>query len=465
MAPADVESGLACSCTCPGCGTALIAKQGKIAWHFAHHNAVAALSCVESAIHAAAKQILLDAKELRVPEKWIAVSGQTKSGDTHTIRKTIKAARKIRFDFCQEEVWEINLRPDVVGYRGTRRLLVEMFFTHRVDQTKLQKLAELGQPSIEIDLSHLPSDTDFEAIRQCVLFDTTQKEWLVYPNEDNEKVALLITLEQEIAELDLAYDRQLVEKQKKEIQQRRTAAIEEDRRQRAESIRQEGKKYQAIPLVEKERCLRESLGITGAWPYYLNRASQQATAIEQPPRIWQAGIFAAFVFGKKSVQQKIELETIFDWVIVHFGVTDSRSTEARAAVKQFLGYLRGCGFLENSPYNPYEADYYKVVHDELVPLGKPKKTEYKHKEASLPPIIVPYSWSANSQTRDKLFEIASILLKESPYRDLLLNEVLAFSNLSRASSPAVFVQKLELRGVPAETTLTFLIRLGLVFKN
>jgi hypothetical protein len=38
-APADVDAGLACGCSCVGCGAILVAKKGtKKRWHSAHHN-------------------------------------------------------------------------------------------------------------------------------------------------------------------------------------------------------------------------------------------------------------------------------------------------------------------------------------------------------------------------------------------------------------------------------------------
>jgi hypothetical protein len=68
-APADVPSGLACNCVCVGCGAVLVARKGtKNRWHFAHHGVEIGESCAESAIHAAAKQVLLERNWLLVPE-------------------------------------------------------------------------------------------------------------------------------------------------------------------------------------------------------------------------------------------------------------------------------------------------------------------------------------------------------------------------------------------------------------
>ena len=73
-APADVDAGLACGCHCVGCGAILVAKKGtKKRWHFAHHNVEIGESCAESAIHAAAKQVLIEQNWLRLPREHVVI--------------------------------------------------------------------------------------------------------------------------------------------------------------------------------------------------------------------------------------------------------------------------------------------------------------------------------------------------------------------------------------------------------
>jgi hypothetical protein len=203
LAPSEVVSGRACGCICRGCGADLIARKGpKNPWHFAHHRKGATRSCFESTIHAAAKQVLLEENWLSVPEKAIQVAGLTKRGAPHTKLSVMRSARIIRFDRSIAEVWETNLRPDVVGYRGDKRLLVEMFFTHKVDEAKLSKLARLGIPALEIDLSNLTVTAGFDAVRERVLQDVLRKTWLVYPGEAEAIAELQAELDAEIREID-----------------------------------------------------------------------------------------------------------------------------------------------------------------------------------------------------------------------------------------------------------------------
>ena len=106
-APADVQSGLACGCTCIGCGAILIAKKGaKKRWHFAHHNVEIGESCAESAIHAAAKQVLLEQNWLRLPGMCVVVHGQAMSGQVLEESSVLSEGRVVRFERSCAEVWE-----------------------------------------------------------------------------------------------------------------------------------------------------------------------------------------------------------------------------------------------------------------------------------------------------------------------------------------------------------------------
>lgn len=493
LAPVDVESGLSCGCTCPGCDARLVAKLGeKNAWHFAHHNVTPIQSCLETAIHAAAKQVLLDENWFQVPGNYISVSGRTKYGAIHTKNQVLRSERAIRFDYSRDEVWETNLRPDVVGYRGNLRILVEMFFTHKVDEAKRHKLDALHLHAIEIDLSNLASDSGFEEVRQRVLHDIVEKEWLFYPGEKEAREALNITLDEEIAQLNLAHDLRLAKQQREEhrqlaerqitdeLQQRKKVVREQARQQEAERIRRANERhrdqYKALPLMEKEHLLRESLGITGVWPYWLNRVRPEATAIAELPRIWQARLFSRFIFGKGAAVTRLEVNTLHEWVVERFGVVDTRAAEARIEVKQFLGYLRGCGFLEKSPYNPYEADYYKVVHDKLAPPSRPKNGGVTREAppnspspsslTELPAIIKPHwLWRASWPSKAEMLDTANTLLAASPHKELLLHEIETLSPQRRPNEPLVFALLLERQGIPRRSTLDFLVELGLALKS
>src|SRR3989338_3006834 len=66
--PDSVSRGLSCNCVCPGCGSRLVAHHGeKKVKYFAHYAKGECVRGYESAIHKAAKQILLEYKKIWVP--------------------------------------------------------------------------------------------------------------------------------------------------------------------------------------------------------------------------------------------------------------------------------------------------------------------------------------------------------------------------------------------------------------
>lgn len=164
---------------------------------------------MESAIHAAAKQVLLEHFRLQVPERTVSVSARTLEGNYISRYKLLSAARDIQFDYCTEEVWEgdVGVRPDIVGYRNGRRMHIEIYFTHQVDDVKLAKLQKLGIPALEIDLSDFGMVTDLQSIEERVLNEVEYKKWLVYPREEATREQLSEELRAEVEAVNLGFPR------------------------------------------------------------------------------------------------------------------------------------------------------------------------------------------------------------------------------------------------------------------
>lgn len=465
--PAEVESGLACGCYCPGCGAVLVAKKGsKVAWHFAHFNSIVTQSCIESAIHAAAKQVLLEENWLQVPRKVVSATATTKYGALREKSIILTAERPIRFDCSREEVWEhsVNVRPDIVGYRGEKRFLIEMYFTHRVDQVKREKLAKMGLPSLEVDLSNLDISSGFQAVRQRVLHDVENKEWLFYPGERDAKASLIKELAAEIEKLNQEYDARVADEKNKAEERRRAAE------QGPPEVAEANEKYRLLPDSEKERLLRQSLSITGPWPYFLERPSAACSAIASPPRLWQAALFSRFVYRNAKPGSKLYLATLVKWVIGRFGLVENRRSEATAAVRMYLGYLKGCGFLVQSPFSLNESRFYSVVHGELNPPAKSPpasatitptqdvKTNSDSHQSTGRPWVWRASWPSSVEREAR----AESTLRGSPYAATLISALKELSPSRRPGQPELWAQMLEENGVPSQVALAFLYKLELV---
>lgn len=64
-----VERGLACGCTCPGCGHSLVARKGnKVTPHFAHYKGQECENALESAMHLASKEVLMREEKIVLPQ-------------------------------------------------------------------------------------------------------------------------------------------------------------------------------------------------------------------------------------------------------------------------------------------------------------------------------------------------------------------------------------------------------------
>jgi len=466
-APSEVSSGLACGCVCVGCSAPLVAKKGvKNRWHFAHHGFDVGESCAESAIHAAAKQVLLEHNWLRAPEMRVEVSSQTKSGKLLRETDLLFEERNIRFERSALEVWETNIRPDVVGYRGERKLLIEMYFRHKVDEDKRRKLKALDLLAIEIDLSDIDVSAGFEAIIERVVYQTEFKSWLHFPNADQACLSLRTRLAGRVRQANAQYRAQkLAEHARLAAREKRLA---EDRERRlAAALR-----YRQTPFEQKEQDLRQRLGIVGTWPYYLRKESDVGSVVAERALIWQAALFARFIFHKANERYELQHSSVAQWVQERFGTTSSPAALANE-VKRYLGYLSACGFLRKLPYNPYGSQAYVVVHGELeLPASsEPQTTTVERPMTSSPVATIPklgemmWIWRASWPKWEDIAERTASLLLASPHREHLMALVQELSPQNRPDNPSDCATILDVWDVPRRDVMFVLESLGLVLRK
>ena len=175
----DVERGKACQCCCASCGELLIARQGDVnAWHFAHQSGAMCDGAAEGALHAAAKQIILNEKKMVVPALTCSVHHKLDDGrEGEGI--AIKAETVWNLENVLPEVTIKNIRPDIVAEVYGKPVFIEIAVTHFVDEAKKQIIEELGIPSIEIFLD--PSDFEewtWDMLKEAVIDNIFNKEWI-----------------------------------------------------------------------------------------------------------------------------------------------------------------------------------------------------------------------------------------------------------------------------------------------
>lgn len=192
---AQVPSGLACECICPGCGGALVARKGNVnEHHFGHGSIGECAHALESALHKLAKEVLHDRREILLP----AVRA-----DRHGRSLVTHPSEVHRFDEAILENRLNSIVPDVIVRKGSHRLLVEMFVTHRCGPEKIEKIRAMGLSCVEIDLSQLSRHATRAEVEEALLADAP-RYWI-----NNPKLGIAAT------RLDEQLEREREEKQRK----------------------------------------------------------------------------------------------------------------------------------------------------------------------------------------------------------------------------------------------------------
>ena len=168
----SVEKGLKCDCVCPACGEPLVAKKGKdMMHHFAHHSGHSCEYGCETSLHLAAKDILLKADKMVVPDLYLEIPESDKPP------QLIFKSKEIKVDKVELEKKEGSIVPDIVVYSGKNKLFIEIFVTHKIDDEKLIKIKEENVSTIEIDLSKFNKDIDYETLKEILIKSNKEKKW------------------------------------------------------------------------------------------------------------------------------------------------------------------------------------------------------------------------------------------------------------------------------------------------
>ena len=241
-----------------------MAKQGNERQpHFAHigetglRNQHSCHGYYEAMMHRLAKQIISDEKSLMLPSYKEVIPSQQVS-------------------FVDVEVEERNdskdIQPDIVGITADgRRIHVEICYSHKVPETKKQKLRKLEIECLEIYIKDWQSelktqDRPYENIKEedimrfFLLQESSKREWLNYPEgerlfKENWKRELEKRLERERQSKEEEKTRKQEEEKLQELidKERKRKALEErklaiekqqkEERELKERIEQERKRY------------------------------------------------------------------------------------------------------------------------------------------------------------------------------------------------------------------------------
>lgn len=96
----------------------------------------------------------------------------------------LSGAKEITIDRVELEQRFNNIVPDVVVYTGVKRLFIEVFVTHCVDEEKLDKLRATDISTIEIDLSKIDHSITTEELTAILTEDSELKYWKYNSHEN-----------------------------------------------------------------------------------------------------------------------------------------------------------------------------------------------------------------------------------------------------------------------------------------
>jgi len=239
----DVPNGKSCGCFCAACGDALIAANNglKRVAHFRHNSGAECAGGYETAIHRAAKEVLLSCRSVTLPDYSEEVS--VEASNHHKIRDIVGfESVTVTADHAESEVTVEDFRPDVMFVIGGRKLFIEIRVTHAVDEVKEAKIRRHGTSTIEIHLNGLePAQLiDRAAFEQAVCSDLSNREWVFSERAERRRKHVLAALEIKRAD----YEAQLEKKNKKRKEvarkaQEKQASLEQHKAQKRAEIEPE----------------------------------------------------------------------------------------------------------------------------------------------------------------------------------------------------------------------------------
>lgn len=161
----NVPKGKKCHCFCPHCHAGLYAKNGGTIreHHFAHEYGAECEGAYESAMHILAKDILRETECIMLP----------RSGNE------ARPSGLVKLHNVEIEKWDdqYGIRPDAEGILDNgQRLLIEFYFSHKVDGKKREIIVDNNLNCIEIDINY--QELDKTELKRFLTDSTKDREWV-----------------------------------------------------------------------------------------------------------------------------------------------------------------------------------------------------------------------------------------------------------------------------------------------
>ncbi|HIF0282833.1 TPA: competence protein CoiA family protein [Legionella pneumophila] len=316
---ANVASGKNCNCICPSCNSPLIAAKGtKNQHHFKHATTIECEGGLESAIHMAAKQIIKERKQIKLPEYTINKTILDSKEKMHLEYKTlVEKGRSIYFDSVQEEQELNEIRADILAIASNQKLIIEIFYRHKVDDQKIEKIKADNISTIEINLSDLKPDDvkDWETFWLCIN-DPNRAQWLYNARAATESVELEKQLRVKVQKIEKEYALEEIKrlKQEQEVKPVLEKALEELKILRTKKhgvqLEQEVDKHPAWKFYSKYL-----LHSAGELPNFLNiDVSDGDWIFGCDKHIWQTAFYYNFFILNENNKNYFSIKQVDDWL-------------------------------------------------------------------------------------------------------------------------------------------------------
>lgn len=333
LAPTDVPRGLACGCQCPGCGARLVANhptRNKVKY-FSHHATEGCSTGYETAMHLAAKQVLLDDRTILVPQVHASVTLFDKEASIEVTAHKNIAEKMVVLDAVQSEVrGYAGIVPDIVATVGKKLIFIEVAVTHFVEQEKLQRLEALGYATLEIDLSSVDEIPSMEDVKRLVLRTPGNRSWLVNP-----KQKLLQEQAQAEAEVKLQ------------------AGIEEVRLER-KARKEANERYLRLPDEEKlvVELQAANVDMETVAPF-IGLRTKGDRSFEVSNKVWQAAIYQRFIHNQQGAW--VNSADVLDWLSTRFRVSEPFKDAPKIAIYYYLQALAEMRLITKEHAQNYEV--------------------------------------------------------------------------------------------------------------
>jgi len=379
VSPAEVQSGRACDCVCPGCRSPLQAKKGEQnVWHFAHDGSACATGA-ETAIHLMAKQILSAERNIRLPAVQVSVSALDAFGRERSVSAVLAKPQHAQYTAVDLEAGHDNRRADAIGVsKSGIKHWVEVFVRHAVDPLKIQDLAARSWISYEICLDDLHAFTSMEQLRIAVTASPERVRWLSYPGMENLRKNLAEKLQRMLDAVErqkVADDAQVARSYAAQVRAAPTDRLGRNRLQRERTrseqrLEQANRRFREADDQAKRAFLKAKLSLPdGPLPELVDVDVRGHTSFGVPRDVWQADVFRKWVFA--DGRRDVSLESILSWMALRYEVTAAFERSPKVALWGYFKFLERSGFVRHKggPYFQVVRDVAPWLEAEVVVIG------------------------------------------------------------------------------------------------